>query len=147
MSKSQAFCTMTVGDKLFGIDVMQVQEIIGDQHITPVPLAPSPALGLLNLRGEIVPAISLRAALGLEENADDEHTTHVVVRRASGRLASLVVDGIGDVVDVDHSAFEAPPDTLSGKARELVRGVYKLERRLLLELDIDRALAVGGNRV
>jgi purine-binding chemotaxis protein CheW len=143
MPDERAFCTMIVDDQLFGVDVIQVQEIIGEQHITPVPLGPPTAVGLLNLRGEIVPAISLRTALGLPEPADPRTCKHVVVRRPSG-LASIVVDRIGEVVDVDGSSYEPAPDTLSGRARELVRGVHKLERRLLLELDVARALAVNG---
>ena len=143
MSDERSFCTMVVDDQLFGVDVVQVQEIIGEQHITPVPLGPPTAVGLLNLRGEIVPAISLRTALGLAPLAEGQPCKHVVMRRASG-LASIVVDSIGDVVDVDESSFEPAPDTLSGRARELVKGVHKLERRLLLELDVARALAVEG---
>lgn len=140
MPDERSFCTMIVDDQLFGVDVLQVQEIIGEQHLTPVPLGPPTAVGLLNLRGEIVPAISLRTALGLPPRADGDSCRHVVVRRSSG-LASIVVDSIGDVVDVDDASFEPAPDTLVGKARELVRGVHKLERRLLLELDVARALA------
>jgi purine-binding chemotaxis protein CheW len=134
-------CTFAVADQLFGVDVLRVQEIIGEQRITPVPLAADTIVGLLNLRGEIVPAVSLRAALGLSPSDRACHM-HVVLRTSDG-LASLVVDAIGDVVEVDESTFEEPPDTLTGLARELVSGVYKLEQRLLLQLDVDRALAVG----
>jgi purine-binding chemotaxis protein CheW len=141
MPADRSFCTMVVEDQLFGVDVLQVQEIIGEQHITPVPLGPPTAIGLLNLRGEIVPAISLRTALGLAERSDGKGRTHVVVRRTSG-LASIVVDGIGDVVDVDEALLEPVPATLNGRARALVLGVHKLERRLLLELDVARALAI-----
>jgi purine-binding chemotaxis protein CheW len=142
VSDASLFCTVIVGDQLFGIDVIRIQEIIGEQKITPVPLAPQKVVGLLNLRGEIVPALSLRASLTLPERDAGEPKTHVVVRSASG-LSSLVVDGIGGVVEVDESTFEEPPDTLGGPARDLIRGIHKLERRLLLELDVDKALAVG----
>jgi purine-binding chemotaxis protein CheW len=141
MLDGSLFCSLIVGDQLFGIDVMRIQEIIGEQKITRVPLASSKVVGLLNLRGEIVPAVSLRASLSLPERGPDEAHTHVVVRTDSG-LSSLVVDGIGGVVEVDDSSFEEAPDTLTGAARELVRGVHKLEESLLLELDIDKALAV-----
>src|SRR5258706_16006874 len=108
MPDERSFCTMIVDDQLFGVDVLQVQEIIGEQHLTPVPLGPPTGVGLLNLRGEIVPAISLRAALGLPPRAEAESCRHVVVRRSSG-LASIVVDSIGDVVDVDDASFEPAP--------------------------------------
>ncbi len=141
MSSERLLCTLVVADQLFGVDVLLVQEIIGEQRITAVPLAADTVVGLLNLRGEIVPAVSLRAALGLAAADADAPHMHVVLRTGDG-LASLVVDAIGDVVEVDDSTFEEPPDTLVGLARELVSGVYKLEQRLLLQLAVDRALAV-----
>lgn len=141
MPDSRAFCTLIVGDQLFGVDVLSIQEIIGEQRITPVPLAPRTVVGLLNLRGEIIPAISLRTSLELPEADPGSPRTHVVLCSTAG-TSSLVVDGIGDVVDVDEAAFESPPDTLQGPAKELVRAVHKLDGHLLLELDIDKALAI-----
>ncbi len=141
MPETRAFCTLIVDDQLFGVDVLSIQEIIGDQRITPVPLAPRTVVGLLNLRGEIIPAISLRRSLELAEADPGSPRTHVVLCTPAG-TSSLIVDGIGDVVDVDETAYEAPPDTLTGPAKELVRAVHKLDGHLLLELDIEKALTV-----
>lgn len=135
--------TFVLDDMHFGVDVLKVQEVIRYQELTRIPLAPPVVRGLINLRGQIVTAIDLRHRLGLEERADGELPMNVVVRTADG-VVSLLVDEIGDVVDVADSQFERPPDTLSGPTRELVRGVYKLKDRLLLLLDEERATAVDG---
>jgi purine-binding chemotaxis protein CheW len=141
MRSDRTLCTLTVDNQLYGVDVLRVQEIIGEQRLTPVPLASPTVVGLLNLRGDIVPAISLRATLGLAAAERGAKCAHVVLRTGNG-LASVIVDAIGDVLDADEGRFEEPPDTLSGSARELVSGVLKLDDRLLLELDVDRVLAV-----
>jgi purine-binding chemotaxis protein CheW len=143
MRPERALCTLSVDGQVYGIDVLAVQEIIGEQHITPVPLAPRHVVGLLNLRGEIVPAVSLRGTLGLPPANPDDPCTHVVLRTSSG-LASVIVDQIGDVLETDETVFEEPPDTLHGVARDLVSGVHKLDGRLLLELDVERVLATAA---
>ncbi len=141
MQSERTLCTLLVDDQLYGVDVLRVQEIIGEQRLTPVPLASSRVVGLLNLRGDIVPAISLRGTLGLAPAKPGTKCAHVVLRTRDG-LASVIVDAIGDVLEADEARFEEPPDTLSGSSRELVSGVLKLDDRLLLELDVDRVLAV-----
>lgn len=133
--------TFRLDDLHFGVDVLKVQEVIKYQALTRVPLAPSAVAGLINLRGEIVAAIELRRRLGLGERPDDAWPMNVVVRTADG-LVSLLVDEIDDVIDVDDSQFESPPHSLAGPTRDVVRGVYKLEGRLLLLLDEERAAVV-----
>lgn len=149
MPDDLSFCTMHVGDQLFGVDVLQVHEIIGEQRITPVPLAPAAALGVLNLRGEIVPVVCLGRTLGANDAcaglvgaSGRGRRNHVVVRNAAG-LTSLAVDGVGDVLAVDPANTEAPPETLRGAAREIIKAVHKLNGRLLLELDVDAVLAAA----
>jgi purine-binding chemotaxis protein CheW len=100
---------------------------------------------LINLRGQIVTAIDLGHRLDLKRRESQELPMNVVVRSEDGAV-SLLVDEIGDVLDVEESSFEAPPETLRGPARELVRGVYKLKDRLLLVLDTERAVN-GANGV
>ena len=135
----QQFCTFYLNGFLFGIEVEKVQEVIRHQAMTGVPLAPKLIGGLINLRGQIVTAIDLRLRLGLPERKADELPMNVVARSEDGAV-SLLVDEIGDVVEVSDDAFEVPPDTLQGEARELVHGVYKLKERLLLVLDTARAI-------
>jgi purine-binding chemotaxis protein CheW len=139
---SGQLCTFVIGDYLFGVHVKNVQEVIRYQEMTAVPLASSIIRGLINLRGQIVTAIEMRARLGLpaRENAEP---MNVVVCTADG-VVSLLVDEIGDVVEVDERTYERAPETMSGAFRELVPGVYKLEGRLLLLLDVERLAVMSA---
>lgn len=126
-------CTFMLDGQLCGFDVLTVQEVIQVAAMTHVPLAPHAVRGLMNLRGQIVAAIDLRRRLGLPDRPAGKEPCHVVVRLAGGAV-SVLVDAIGDVVDVDQAQFEPPPDTLR-LDRDVVRGAYKLRDRLLLALD------------
>jgi purine-binding chemotaxis protein CheW len=143
MTTEKQFCTFSVNGLFFGVEVLQVQEVIRYQTMTRVPLAPSVVNGLINLRGQIVTAIDLRSALELEKRPDGHLPMNVVVRTDDG-IVSLLVDEIGDVLNVQQAAFERPPETLNGVARELISGVYKLKDRLLLILDTARAVTVNA---
>src|SRR5215471_9728549 len=143
MEREQQYCTFFVAGHYFGLDVLKVQEIIRYQEMTRVPLAPPVVQGLINLRGQIVTAIDLRRRLGLKDRPEDELPVNVIVQTDDGAV-SLLVDEIGDVLEVEEKLFEPPPDTLTGNARELIRGAYKLNGRLMLLLDIDKALQVGS---
>ncbi len=134
------FCTFYLDGLCFGVPVRDVQEVLRYQEMTPAPLASDVVSGLINLRGEIVTAINLRRRLEMDDLPDGEQPMNVVVR-AEGEVVSLLVDEIGDVLDVDPDAFEEPPETVEGVARELIHGVFKLEDRLLLVLDTKKAVA------
>ncbi|MGN6242769.1 MAG: chemotaxis protein CheW [Motilibacteraceae bacterium] len=140
---SGQYCTFWVDDLYFGVDVMEVQEVIRYQEMTEVPLAPAVVRGLINLRGQIVTAIDLRRRLGLP--ARDDLPMNVVVRSGEEPV-SLLVDEIGDVVETDPADREDVPPTLRGPARELLAATYKLPGRLLLVLDTARAVAVDPSR-
>jgi purine-binding chemotaxis protein CheW len=139
VADDRQFCTFYLDGNYFGIDVLQVQEVIRYQEMTRVPLAPAVVRGLINLRGQIVTAIDLRRRLGLPDRPDGERPVNVVVQTDDGAV-SLLVDEIGDVLRVAEAAFEGPPETLRGPARDLIRGAYKLDGRLLLILDTERAV-------
>lgn len=139
MASAEQFCTFFLDGHFFGTPVPQVQEVIQYQVMTRVPLAPSVVSGMINLRGQIVPAIDLRRRLGLPDRPAGKLPMNVVVRTAEGAV-SLLVDEIGDVIEVEAEALETPPETLQGFAREVVRGVYKLPGSLLLVLDTDSAV-------
>jgi purine-binding chemotaxis protein CheW len=145
MSDELAYCTFELDGRFFGVEVREVQEVIRYQHMTAVPLAPSVVTGLINLRGQIVTAIDLRQRLGMPKRPEGKLPMNVVVRTDDGPV-SLLVDEIGDVLDVLDGTFESPPDTLEGIMRELVIGVYKLDERLLLILDVEQALHVPADR-
>jgi len=143
MANERQFCTFLVDGLYFGVEVLQVQEVIRYQEMTRVPLANPVIRGLINLRGQIVTAVDLRRRLDLCDRPEGSLPMNVVVRTAEGVL-SLLVDEIGDVLDVDPATFERPPETISGIARELVSGIYKLKGRLLLILDTEKAVNLSG---
>jgi purine-binding chemotaxis protein CheW len=133
------FCTFYVRGIFLGLEVTCIQEVIRAQPLTVVPLTQPVIAGLMNLRGQIVTAIDLRHRLGLPPREPDERPINVVVRTPDGAV-SLLVDEIGDVIEVSDDAFERPPETLGDEARALIRGAYKLKDRLLLVLDAARTL-------
>jgi purine-binding chemotaxis protein CheW len=130
--------TFVLGGAHYGVDVLLVQETLRFQERTPVPLAPAGVAGLVNLRGEVVLSVDLRHRLGQAPLAEDDEPMMVVVQ-VDGEPISLLVDEVGDVVDVEESQFETPPDTLDPALRELIVGAYKLPDGLLLALDVERA--------
>ncbi|MFY9791459.1 MAG: chemotaxis protein CheW [Candidatus Sulfotelmatobacter sp.] len=142
MANSEQYCTFFLDRHFFGVPVQQVQEVIRYQEMTRVPLVPQVVRGLINLRGQIVTAIDLRRRLSMTERPADQLPMNVVVRTDDGAL-SLLVDEIGDVIEVEEKTFEQPPETLKGMAREMIRGVHKLPERLLLLLDTARVVDMG----
>ncbi len=138
---TQQYCTFWVDQLFFGVKVLQVQEVIRSQIMTVVPQASSMVRGLINLRGQIVTAIDLRRRLDLADREDWE-SMNVVIQTDEGAI-SLLVDEIGDVLEVSDEVLESPPSTIQGKVKEVITGVYKLEGRLLLVLDTDKAISVS----
>lgn len=146
ISDTRQFCTFFLDGLNFGVPVSDVQEVLRYQEMTPAPLAPEVVAGLINLRGEIVMAIDLRRRMGMPKLPDDKQPMNVVVR-AQGEVVSLLVDEIGDVLTVDEDVYEEPPETVEGVARELIRGVFKLDGRLLLVLDTAKTVEYGSSQV
>ena len=138
MSTAQ-LSTFSVNGHLFGVEVATVQEAIRYQPMPRVPLAPAALAGLINLRGQVIAAVDLRRGFGFPDRAAGELAMDVIVHTRDG-LVSLLVDRVGDVVEVAEEAFEEPPETLGGIARELIRGAYKLDHALLLSLDVQGAV-------
>ena len=141
---SQQFTTFLVDGQLFGIEVESVQEVLRSQPMTTVPLAAPAVGGLINLRGEVIPAVDVRQRLAPWSTGRAEHPVNVVVRTESGPV-SLLVDAIGAVVDAQDDDFEPPPETLVGPARALIRGAYKLDTALLLALDVAGVVTLAAS--
>lgn len=135
-------CTFFLDQQMFGIDVIEVQEVIRSQAMTRVPLAPREVRGLINLRGQIVTALDFRRRLGMPDRAG-EPSVNIVIGTADGPI-SVLVDEIGEIVEVKASAFEPAPNTLRGPARELIRGAYKLPEQLLLIVETRHLLPSRG---
>ena len=140
-------CSFQLAGMSFGVNAVEVQEIMRAQPVTRVPLADAAVAGLMNLRGQIVTTIDLRTRLGLPPRAATDKAINVVIRCADG-LFSLLVDSIGDVVEPASESFEAIPENVPALFRELIAGAYKLEDKLLFVLVLDRIVAgegVGGS--
>ena len=136
------YCTFQIGEDFFGVDVLKVQEVIKPLQLTEIPKSDEVVCGLMNLRGNIVTRISLRRLFGLQENEDNEHM-NVIVNTSDG-LLSLKVDQIDDVQSLNMSSFETTPDTLDVKIRKYVKGIHKLDGRLLVVLDLEEIEGFAG---
>ena len=138
MAQTQQFCTFYLDKLMFGVELGKVQEVIRYLEITEIPLAPRVVSGLMNLRGQIVTAMDLRRRLDLPDRPEGAHPMNVVIRSGDGAV-SLLVDEIGDVVEVTEDSFERPPETLQGNVREVILGVHKLEKQLMHVLNTEKA--------
>lgn len=139
---SRQYATFSVASHFLGVDVLEVQEVLRGQSLTRVPLAPPVVEGLINLRGQIVPALGMRQVLGLAAPDAARVAVSVVVRSAHGPI-SLQVDDIEDVIELDAATLEPPPPNIDGAVRGLFSGVHKLDGRLLLVLDTARTVEAG----
>jgi purine-binding chemotaxis protein CheW len=137
------FVTMRVAGQLFGIDVMSVQDVLRGLKVTRIPLAPKQVAGSLNLRGRIVTAIDVRKCLDLESYTGTpvpkERIMSVVVEYRN-EFFSLIVDAIGEVLNLPLAQIEKSPANLTGRWRDVASGVYKMDGELLVILDISRLL-------
>jgi purine-binding chemotaxis protein CheW len=141
---SRDYVSIVIGEQLFGIPVLQVQDVLGPQRITRIPLAPPEVAGSLNLRGRIVTAIDIRTRLGLPELADGGKRMSIVVDD-DGELYSLMVDQVGEVLSLSDAAFERNPATLDQRWREVSAGIYRLDNTLLVVLDVARLLNLSAH--
>jgi purine-binding chemotaxis protein CheW len=137
MNKTRTYCTFLLNGRYYGVPVERVQEVLRQNEMTRVPLAPREIRGLINLRGQIVTVIGLRERLNLPDCNSSSDQTHVVVQ-CDSEVVSFLVDSLGDVRDVVADQFELPPDTLHGIGRELIAGTYKMADDLLIVLSVDK---------
>src|ERR1700756_1128844 len=139
--EENVFVTLTVADQLCGVPVLGVRDILGEHKITRIPLAPTEIAGSLNLRGRIVTAVDLRERLHLPPAAAGTNRMSVVAEQG-GELYALLVDQVSEVMSLKASAFERNPPTLPPSWAQFSNGVYRLEGRLLVVLDISKLLAL-----
>lgn len=137
---SQNFLTVIVAGQRFGIPILQVQDVLGQQRVTRVPLAPAEVAGSLNLRGRIVTAIDVRKRLSLAPRDASQAKEMSVVVEHENELYSLVIDQVGDVLMLEDDTFENTPGTLDPLWREISSGVYRLKGELLVILDVPKFL-------
>ena len=142
---SHQVLTFTLGAETYGVDILRVQEIRGWTPVTRIPQSPPHVLGVLNLRGSIVPIIDLRMRFDLDRAEYTAITVIIVlsVESASGRRdIGVVVDGVSDVIDVDHSKVKPPPDLGAQLNTEFIRGLAAVSEHMVMLLDIDRLIGV-----
>jgi len=140
-AEARELVILTIEGQLFGVPVLAVRDVLAPQPITRIPLAPPEVAGALNLRGRIVTAIDLRRRLGLPAPAKPEQGMSVVVEHA-GELYSLIVDHVSEVMSLPPERFERNPPTIEAQWREISLGIFRLERGLLVVLDVDRLLEI-----
>ncbi len=146
MAEPKQYCTFIVDDLFFGVEVLRVQEVLKYQSMTSIPLAPKTIEGLINLRGQIVTAIDLRSRLELQDREEGQEPMNVVIKTEEGAV-SLLVDEIGDVLELAEDTLEPPPPTIHGVARDLVIGVHKLQDQLVLILDTEKVITLVQEKV
>lgn len=132
--------TFTISSEEFGLDILQVQEIIRTMEITKVPRAPDSVEGVINLRGKVIPIVDLRKRFGMEPRSHDSHTRIMVVE-IHAMIVGFVVDSVSEVLRIQSNTVEPPPLIVSGVDSEYINGVGKLDGRLLLLIDLDRLLS------
>ena len=142
---TQQVLTFVLGEETYGVDILRVQEIRGWTAVTKIPNAPPHVLGVLNLRGSIVPIVDLRKRFNLAQAEYTAITVIIVltVRSEAGRRDfGVVVDGVSDVVDVDAAAVKPTPDMGARAAPDHIRGLVSIAERMVVLLDIDRLIGV-----
>lgn len=143
MGAKQKYCTFYLENLFFGVEACKVREVVRHQPMTHVPLAPPAVRGLINLRGQIVTAIDLRQRLGMPEHPNEIRLKNIVMQSGDD-VVSLLIDRIGDIMEIDEDDFERPPQTLDAGKRQLIRGAFKLKERLLLILDAEKVTDLVG---
>lgn len=138
-SNQKDFLTIDINGQMFGIPILQVQDVLGEIKVTRIPLAPPQVSGSLNLRGRIVTAIDVRKCLGLPPLEDSDKRMSVVVIH-DDELYSLIIDKVGDVLTLEEKAFEQNPATLDLTWKSISLGVYRLSGEILVILDVPKLL-------
>lgn len=139
------YVTAVIGSQLFGLPILRVQDVFIPERVTRVPLAPPEIAGVLNLRGRIVTLIDLRRRLGLD-GAAQENAAMAIGVESRGESYGLLIDAIGEVLKLDDGACEANPLNLDPALERVSTGIHRLDGRLLMMLDVDRVLEIGGTR-
>jgi purine-binding chemotaxis protein CheW len=145
VTEADLVLTLTVGGQPCGLPVLAVRDVLGTQSITPIPLAPPEIEGAMNLRGRIVTAVDLRRRLGLPARPDGARPMSIVIEHG-GELYAMLADAVGDVVPLQAEDRAPNPPTLDPLWREVSRGVHRRDGQLLVLLDVERLLAIGGGR-
>ncbi len=141
---TQEFVTVHVADQVLGVGVKEIQDVFAIQHLTPVPGAKAEIAGILNLRGRIVTAIDARVRLGLPPREEGHQGTMAVGVEYKGEAYGILVDRVGEVLRLKDSDFENNPINMDPRWKMISRGIYRLDGRLLMTIDVQQLLGVGN---
>jgi len=131
--------TFSIGEEEFGVNILQVQEIIRTMDITRVPRAPEFVEGVINLRGKVIPIVDMRSRFGLAHKEHDKYT-RIIVIEIDMIIVGFVVDSVSEVLRIPANSVQPPPPVVAGMDSDYIDGVGKLEDRLLILLDLDSLL-------
>ncbi len=137
------YVTAVIGGQLFGLPILNVQDVFLPERLTRVPLAPAEIAGVLNLRGRIVTLVDMRRLLGLSEREQDAAVMAIGVE-TRGESYGLLIDSVGEVLKLDEAAREPAPINLDPRLSRVCAGIYRLDGQLLVVLDVDRVLDIGS---
>jgi len=140
--KSSQVVSFCLGEEEYGVDIMTVQEIILYGCITQVPEVPEHVLGVINLRGNVIPILNLRRRFGMPDQAPED-ATRIVVMNLNGRTVGVVVDGVNEVLRLGEDEVSPTPQSLSGAGKDYITGLARRGERLLILLDMARLLGSG----
>jgi purine-binding chemotaxis protein CheW len=132
--------------EIYGIEITKVREIILITEITRIPQTPHYVKGLINLRSTVIPVIDLRSLFGLHEGEMTDES-RIMVLQACGKTIGIVVDAVSEVLRIKRDQIAPPPPTVAGLGREYLTGLVRLEKQLLILLDIDKILGKNGDEV
>jgi purine-binding chemotaxis protein CheW len=138
---TQEYITVMIANQLFGLPILEVQDVFMPETITSVPLSSFEIEGVLNLRGRIVTAINMRSRLGVTEKSDSEEIMAVGIEYKSESYG-LIIDDVGEVLNLDMKNFEANPVNLDPKWAQVSAGVFRMEKELLVILDVNKVLDI-----
>jgi len=141
-AKSSQVVSFRLGEEEYGVDIMTVQEIILFGLITQVPEVPEHVLGVINLRGNVIPILNLRRRFGMPDQAPED-ATRIVVMNLNGRTVGVVVDGVNEVLRLAEDEISPTPPSLSGAGKDYITGLARRGERLLILLDMARLLGGG----
>ncbi len=137
---AQEYITVMIADQLFGLPILEVQDVFMPEAITEVPLASQDVAGVLNLRGRIVTAIDMRKRLGLPPLEDGKARMAVGIE-SNGESYGLIIDTVGEVHRLSHETFEANPANLDPRWAAISAGVHRLDGSLMVVVDVEKVLA------
>jgi purine-binding chemotaxis protein CheW len=140
------YVTVTIGDHMFGLPIFRVQDVFVPDRLTRVPLAPPEVAGILNLRGRVVTAIDMRSRLDFGPREPGAPVMAIGIE-TKGESYGLLVDAVGEVMQLHNSACEAKPANLDPRLSRVAAGIYRLEGQLMVVLDVDRVLDIRNGAV